>query len=40
MTGCGLVVGGTLFAIRDEGDAEARMRFRDAAVAMMFDGIS
>jgi len=36
----GLVVGGTLFAIRDEGDAERRLRFRDAAVAMMFDGIS
>jgi AcrR family transcriptional regulator len=36
----GLIVGGTLFAIRDEAEPERRLRFRDAAVAMMFDGVS
>jgi AcrR family transcriptional regulator len=34
-----LVVGGTLFALRD-GDADARRRYRDAAVALMFDGVA
>jgi hypothetical protein len=34
-----LVVGGTLFALRDD-DPEARRRFRDAAVAVMFDGVA
>ena len=36
----GLIIGGTLFAIRDEAEPEKRLRFRDAAVALMFDGVA
>jgi AcrR family transcriptional regulator len=35
-----LVVGGTLFALRDADDPDARRRYRDAAVALMFDGVA
>jgi AcrR family transcriptional regulator len=36
----GLILGGVLDALRDPGDIAARDRYRDAAVALVFDGIA
>ena len=40
LTLVGMIIGGSLFALRKRGDRDAQERYKQAAIRLMFEGIA